>query len=68
MRIATEAQLDFSATAGQRSARLERVASKIEYWQQSNAKSVRAHHRRRCKELRKLGIYISKLKKCYDVF
>ena len=68
MRIATEAQLDASATRRQRKGRLERAAAKIEYWQRNNAKSVRAHHRRRCKELRKQGIYISKLRKCYDVF
>jgi hypothetical protein len=55
-------------TPRERKRRLESIAAKIEYWQRQADKAIRSHHKRRCRQLRERGIFISKLTKCFNVF
>jgi hypothetical protein len=48
--------------------RLRLAADKIEYWQRENQKASRAHIKRRYRKLRTMGIFVSKIRKCYNAF
>jgi hypothetical protein len=68
VRAVVEAQLDPQMSARERTRRLEKALAKIEYWQESNERAARSHWKGRCRELRRLGIKLSKLRKCFNVF
>jgi hypothetical protein len=68
VRTVVEAQLDPQMSARERTRRLEKALAKIEFWQDSNQRAARSHWKGRCRELRRLGIKLSKLRKCFDVF
>ena len=68
MRAVVEVQLDPQMSARERTRRLEKELAKIEYWQESNRRAARSHWKGRCRELRRLGIKLSKLRKCFNVF
>ena len=63
--VALNAQLDPGCSAKERKRRLMKVAHKIEYWQRKAAKAARCHRKRRLKLLKKLGIRISLITKCF---
>jgi hypothetical protein len=44
--------------------RLERMATKIEYWQRHAEKAAQAHRKRRRKELRRAGIDLRRAIRC----
>jgi hypothetical protein len=54
--------------AHERTRLLEKTLAGIEYWQESNQRADRGHCKRRLRELRRLGIKLSQLRKCFDVF
>ena len=62
---ALAAQLDGCRSPTERRRRLVQVAAKIAYWQRTAAKAARCHRIRRLKQLRALGIRISRLTKCF---
>jgi len=68
VRAVVEVQLDPQMSARERTRRLEKELAKIEYWQESNRRAARSHWKGRCRELRRLGIKLSKLRKCFNVF
>jgi hypothetical protein len=47
-----------------RCARLQHIASKLQYWQARNVAARRSHVKRRKKLLRQLGIRLSELPRC----
>ena len=61
-------QLDPEMGPRERTRRLHKVLAKIEHWQVSNRRAARCHRKRRLRRLHKLGIYVSRLRKCFDVF
>ena len=61
-------QLDPHMPKQERLRRLEKVAQKIEYDQRAAEKAVRSHTKTRYRKLRAMGIYVSKIRKCYHVF
>lgn len=61
-------QLDPHMPKRERLRRLEKVARKIEYGQRAAEKAVRSHTKTRYRKLRAMGIYVSKIPKCYHVF
>ena len=63
-----EVQLDSEMGAHERTRLLEKTLAGIEYWQESNQRADRGHCKRRLRELRRLGIKLSQLRKCFDVF
>lgn len=68
MRAVVEAQLDPQMSARERTRRLEKALAQIEYWQASNRRAALGHRKRRRRELRRLGIKLSQLRKCFNVF
>ena len=68
MRTVVEVQLDPQMSARERTRRLEKALAQIEFWHESNPRAARSHWKGRCRELRRLGIKLSKLRKCFDVF
>ena len=68
MRSVVEAQLDPQMSARERTRCLKKALAKVEFWQESNQRAARSHWKGRCRELRRLGIKLSKLSKCFDVF
>jgi hypothetical protein len=52
----------------ERTRRLRKVLAKIEHWQLSNRKAARCHRNRRLRRLHELGIYVSRLRNCFNVF
>ena len=68
MRSVVEAQLDPQMSARERTRRLRKALAKVEFWQDSNQRAARSHWKARCRELRRLGIKLSKLRKCFNVF
>ena len=68
MRSVVEAQLDPQMSARERTRRLKKALAQVEFWQESNQRAARSHWKGRCRELRRLGIKLSKLTKCFDVF
>jgi hypothetical protein len=68
VRAVVEAQLDPQMSARERTRRVEKALAKIEYWQESNQRAARSHWKERCRELRRLGIKLSRLRKCFNVF
>ncbi len=68
MRSVVEAQLDPQMSAPERTRRLKKALDKIEFWHESNQRAARSHWKGRCRELRRLGIKLSKLRKCFNVF
>ena len=68
VRAATDAKLGVGMAPSERGRKLRLVAGKIEYWQHTAAKAERAHRKRSLRELRRIGVCISKLKKCHNVF
>jgi hypothetical protein len=65
VRAAVELQLDPHVSRRERLRRLDELARKIDYWQRHAEQAVRVHTKRRYRRLRALGIYVSKLPKCY---
>ena len=61
-------QLDPRMPKQERLRQLEKVAWKIEYDQRATAKAVRSHTKTRYRKLRAMGIYVSRIRKCYHVF
>jgi hypothetical protein len=68
VRAVVEAQLDPQMSARERTRRLEKALAETEYWHKSNQRAARSHRKGRCRELRRLGIKLSKLRKCFNVF
>ena len=68
MRSVVEAQLDPQMSARECTRRLKKALAKIEFWQESNQRAARSHWKGRCRELRRLGIKLSRLRKCFNVF
>ena len=68
MRSVVEAQLDPQMSARERTRRLVKALGEIEYWHESNERAARSHWKGRCRELRRMGIRLSQLKKCFNVF
>ena len=68
MRAVIEVQLDPEMTEHERTRRLHKAFRKIEYWQERNERAARSHRRRRLRRLHQLGIKLSKLRKCFNVF
>jgi len=54
--------------ARERTRLLKKAIAAIEYWQESNQRADRGHCKRRRRELKRLGIRLSKLRKCFSVF
>jgi hypothetical protein len=52
----------------ERARRLTKVLEKIEHWQVRNQRAARCHRKRRLRRLHELGIRLSKLRKCFNVF
>lgn len=67
VRVAIEAQLDAGMPPRERNRKLRHIADNIQYWQRTAAKAERAHRKRNLRHLRKIGLCISKLRKCYKV-
>lgn len=68
MREVVEAQLDPEMSRRERTRRLQKALTQIEYWQESNRRAALGHRKRRRRELRRLGIKLSQLRKCFNVF
>jgi hypothetical protein len=68
VRSVIEVQLDPQMSPRERTRRLEKALAEIEYWHQSNPRAARCHRKRRRRELRRLGIRLSQLRKCFNVF
>ena len=68
MRSVVEVQLDPQMSARERTRRLEKALAKVEFWHESNQRAARSHWKGRCRELRRLGIKLSTLRKCFNVF
>jgi hypothetical protein len=68
VRAIVEVQLDPQMSARERTRRLQKELAKIEYWHESNERAARSHWKRRCRELKRLGIKLPKLRKCFNVF
>lgn len=68
MRSVVELQLDRHMGPREQTRRLEKELAKIEYWHESNQRAARSHWKGRCRELRRLGIKLSQLRKCFNVF
>ena len=68
MRSVVEAQLDPAMSPRERTRRLMKALDEIEYWHESNERAALSHWKARCRELRRLGIKLSRLKKCFNVF
>ena len=63
-----KAQLDPEMSARERTRRLDKALAQIEYWQESNRRAALGHRKRRRRGLRRLGIRLSQLRKCFNVF
>ena len=61
-------QLDPEMGPRERTRRLRKVLAKIEHWQRSNHRAARCHRKRRLRRLHALGIRLSQLTKCFNVF
>jgi len=68
VRAIVEFQLDPEMGARERTRLLKKAIAAIEYWQESNQRADRGHCKRRRRELKRLGIRLSKLRKCFNVF
>lgn len=68
MRAIVEVQLDPKMGARERTRLLKKALAAIEYWQESNQRADRGHRKRRRRELRRSGIRLSQLRKCFNVF
>ncbi len=64
MRRAVEAQLDPDRPPEERTRNLEKVAGKIEYWQDGRARAERSHTKTTTRKLKALGLDLSRLRKC----
>lgn len=67
MRMVVEVQLDADVSPRELTRRLRRMAELIEYIHARREKAARSHRKRRLRDLRSQGIYISKLSKCFNV-
>jgi hypothetical protein len=47
---------------------LAKALRKIEYWHASNEAAARCHRKRRLRQLHELGIKLTNLRKCFNVF
>jgi len=61
-------QLDPDLSPRERTRRLTKVLREIEYWQQSNERAARSHRKARRRKLRRLGIRLPQLRKCFNAF
>jgi hypothetical protein len=68
VRLVVEAQLDPGLSKRERVRRLTRLVYQIEYWQRKAEKAARAHAKEGRRRLRKLGIRLSKIQKCFSSF
>ena len=68
MRSVVEVQLDPQMSARERTRRLKKAIAKIEFWHESNERAARSHWKGRRRKLRRLGIHLSKLRKCFNLF
>ena len=68
MRLVVDAQLDPYEPPHERKRGLEKVARKIEYIQTRRRLAAQSHRKRRLRRLRELGIRISRLRRCFNVF
>ncbi len=64
MRRAVEAQLDPDRPPEERTRDLEKVAGKIEYWQDGRARAERSHTKATTRKPKALGLDLSRLRKC----
>jgi len=64
---AIEVQLDPEMGPRERTRRLRKVLRRIAYWQASNQHAARSHRKERLRRLHRLGIRLTKLKKCFNV-
>jgi len=55
-------------TSRERARRLKKAIEKIEYWHVSNQRAAHGHRKRRLRQLHQLGIQLSTLRKCINVF
>jgi len=60
--------LDPELTPAGRWRKLQALLRRITYQQQQAEKARRSHRKARCRKLRELGIWISKLRKCFNLF
>ena len=68
VRMVVEVQLDGNMSRREVRRQLGEVARIIEYHQRQRERAARSHRKRRLRLLRSLGIFITKLRKCFDVF
>ena len=68
VRKAIEAQLDPGISEHERTRRLHKLLEKIQYWQTHNTLAAVSHRKQRCQVLKRLGIDLSKLTKCFEPF
>lgn len=67
MRAVIEIQLDPEMGARERTRRLAKALRKIEYWHASNEAAARCHRKHRLRQLHRLGIKLTNLRKCFNV-
>ena len=68
VRRVVEAQLDPTICRCERNRRLEKLVRILVYTHQSRCRASRSHARRRSREYESLGIDISRLRKCFQLF
>ena len=61
-----EVQLDPEMGPRERTRRLRKVLRRIAYWQASNHPVACSHRKKRLQRLRRLGIVLPELRKCFD--
>lgn len=66
--MVVEVQLDPDMSRREQARQLRKVAGKIEYIQDCRQRAARSHRKNRLRKLRRLGIRISNLRRCFDVF
>jgi hypothetical protein len=64
VRLAIDAQLDPTLSARAQARTLQRVATKIAYWQRRTTEAARCHRERRERELRARGIDMDRVTRC----
>jgi len=68
VRSVVEVQLDPEMSPRERMRLLRKALAEVEYWQESNRRADLSHGKRRRRELRRLGIKLSRLRECFNVF
>lgn len=63
-----EEQLDPGVSEDERIRRLEKLLDKIRYWQRRSRLAAASHCKRQRRVLKRLGIVLSRLTKCFKPF